>query len=137
MNLDQQKTYSPPADFELDQETRAWAEKHLPPDLLEDELDKFRAYPWRVNRHNWNFAARKWLQRAIDRHRATPDEPRSEDGREQRMMAYAKAGGPSNPKGNPHGIKLPDHIAARRPCELIEDYERRISAAITQSKYRR
>jgi hypothetical protein len=135
MSNHQRKTYSPPASFELDTETRTWAEKQLPGDLLEDELAKFRAWGFYADRNNWNFAARKWLQRAIDRHKATTTLDDTEDAREQRMLRYTSPSAADNPGGNPHGVRLPELVAQRRQGELIENYESRIAVAVTQAKY--
>ena len=128
------RKFSPPPDFELDEEVRQWALKILPLDILEDELEKFKAYKFPVDRNNWNFAAKKWLQRAIDRYKATAL-PASEDGREQRMRNYGTPIGPGNVGGNPHGVTVPEHILTRRHDELIDAYERRISAVVTHLKY--
>ena len=135
MNDQQRKQYSPPADFALDTELRTWAEKLLPAEILEDELAKFRAWGFYADRNDWRFAARKWLQRAIDRHKATTTLDNTEDAREQRMLRYASPAGSDNPGGNPHGVKLQSSIASRRQGELIENYENRIAVAVTQAKY--
>ena len=74
------------------------------------------------------------LQRAIDRYKATAL-PASEDGREQRMRNYGTPIGPGNVGGNPHGVTVPEHILTRRHDELIDAYERRISAVVTHLKY--
>jgi hypothetical protein len=53
-----------------------------------------------------------------------------------RVYAYASPQDPrSNPKGNPHGIKLPDSVAQRVIGETPVEYEKRISDEITAAMY--
>ena len=52
-----------------------------------------------------------------------------------KVFAYSKPQGQRNPSGNPFGITLPDSISRRRQGESIDEYRRRISAAVTIEKY--
>lgn len=40
-----------------------------------------------------------------------------------------------NPKGNPHGVKLPESVASRVPGESVDDYEKRIATEVTFAMY--
>ena len=52
-----------------------------------------------------------------------------------RVYAYCKPVGRDNPKGNSHGITLPESIAQRVPGESPDEYERRIGNAVTLAMY--
>lgn len=54
----------------------------------------------------------------------------------ERVYSYAFPQDPKkNPKGNPHGVKLPESAAQRVPGESAYDYEKRIAAEITFAMY--
>ena len=137
MHHEAKRTYSPPADFELDTNSQAWASANLPAEVLADELQKFKAWRFAADRFNWNFAARKWLQRAIDRHGATVDIGDGEAAQQQSTYCYAKCASPSNPNGNTHGISLPESVAQRRPGEAINVYSKRVGELVTRAYYAR
>lgn len=65
--------------------------------------------------------------------------PSSDDGslltQEQRIQAYGKPKTMGNPKGNPHGITLPAGALARMQAESVDQFERRIGAAVTNAMY--
>lgn len=52
-----------------------------------------------------------------------------------RVYAYCKPDSKANPKGNPHGITLPESVAQRVPGESPDEYERRIGNAMTLAMY--
>jgi hypothetical protein len=49
------------------------------------------------------------------------------------VYAYAKPQSNHNPKGNPHGISLPESIAKQRHGESVESYNRRTACAVTRA----
>ncbi len=53
----------------------------------------------------------------------------------ERVHAYTRPHSGRNPKGNPHGITLPESIARRRPGESAERYEKRIFDETTFMQY--
>jgi hypothetical protein len=52
-----------------------------------------------------------------------------------RVYCYTKEASKTNQNGNPHRINLPESIAQRQPQESAQEYERRISEAMTFAKY--
>ena len=52
------------------------------------------------------------------------------------VLAYAKPQSKHNPKGNPHGVSLPDSTAKRTHGESIEAYSQRIACAVTRAMHR-
>lgn len=54
----------------------------------------------------------------------------------ERVYAYTMPqDSKKNPKGNPHGVKLPESAAGRVPGESPLDYERRIASEVTFAMY--
>ena len=53
----------------------------------------------------------------------------------ERAYAYSRPQSTHNPKGNPHGITLPESIASRKQGEAAERYEKRIAYEVTFTKY--
>lgn len=52
-----------------------------------------------------------------------------------RVYAYTKPEGKRNPNGNPHRITLPESVAAKKMGESPEQYEKRVSEAVTFAMY--
>ena len=53
------------------------------------------------------------------------------------IYAYTRPQTVRNPRGNPHGITLPESIASRRQGESAERYEKRIADEVTFARYRK
>lgn len=53
----------------------------------------------------------------------------------ERVYAYSRPQSTHNPKGNPHGITLPESIASRKQGEAAERYEKRIADEVSFAKY--
>ncbi len=51
------------------------------------------------------------------------------------IYAYTRPHSTRNPKGNPHGITLPESIASRRQSESVERYEKRIADEVIFAIY--
>lgn len=53
----------------------------------------------------------------------------------ERVYAYCRPQTTHNPKGNPHGITVPESVASRKQGEDAERYEKRIAAEVSFAKY--